>query len=351
MEVYLGMGKALDKLFRKARCNWITILAVNSSGGSVRSVALPVLAIVATILVSAGLIVFMVVSYAGMSSSLTQSTTSHEAKDARIEHLVSENSELRMIVNAQQLQLEFQGEQIQAMAQKMRSITDLGQEIIETLGSEIELSPDVGLTIGELSSGYGSDIAMATMGTGGVDRTSPRHLIADTLRTFKIASMANATIVAMDARLARDLEAFRSLRDESVSHVHRLSHTPMGWPAVGPISSRYGWRSHPIYNETRFHDGIDIAVSIGTEVRATADGVVISAGTNGGYGLAVVIDHGYGVQTLYAHNSKLLVRAGEVVTRGQVISHSGNTGVSTGPHLHYEVRVGGKTVDPAIYMD
>ncbi|HOB92126.1 MAG TPA: M23 family metallopeptidase [Bacillota bacterium] len=345
------MGRGFAKLLKKARRNRITIIAVNSSGGSTRSVTLPVLAAAVVILVSVGLFASMIGSYAVMRSSLIQSTASHEIKDTRIERLVSENTELRMIVSAQQLQLEFQEDQIHAMAQKVQSITDLGQEIIDTLGSEIELPSNVELTIEGLSSGFRSDAVVSIMGAGGVDRAAPPRLLADTLRTFKVSSVTSSIIAALDEKLASDLEVFKSLRDESVSYVHRLRHTPMGWPVVGPVSSRYGWRAHPVYKDTRFHNGIDIAVSVGTPVKATADGVVILSGTSGGYGLTVIIDHGYGVQTLYAHNSRLLVKAGEVVTRGQVISYSGNTGVSTGPHLHYEVRVGGKAVDPSIYMD
>ena len=116
------------------------------------------------------------------------------------------------------------------------------------------------------------------------------------------------------------------------------------WPVRGRISSPYGPRWG------RMHHGIDIAVNTGTEVRAAAAGRVSFAGWNGDYGYLVVINHGDGVETRYAHNSRLLVSAGQYVTRGQVIARSGNTGNSTGPHVHFEIRFRGKSVNPLNYL-
>jgi hypothetical protein len=120
------------------------------------------------------------------------------------------------------------------------------------------------------------------------------------------------------------------------------------WPVQGPITSAFGPRNAP--GLEGFHTGIDIAVPEGSPVTATADGVVSSAGEEGGYGLAVHIDHGAGVETLYGHNSMLLVSPGQRVRAGQVIALSGNTGHSTGPHLHFEVRIDGRPVDPTPYL-
>jgi len=116
------------------------------------------------------------------------------------------------------------------------------------------------------------------------------------------------------------------------------------WPVTGRISSNYGMRWG------RMHHGIDIAVNTGTPVKAAARGRVTFSGVNGGYGYLVIIDHGDGVETRYAHNSRLLVKAGEYVNRGQVIAYSGNTGNSTGPHLHFEIRYKGNSVDPRSYL-
>ena len=124
----------------------------------------------------------------------------------------------------------------------------------------------------------------------------------------------------------------------------------MLWPASGPKTSDYGWRTHPIFGTRRFHAGIDIGAGDRSPISAARSGVVVSAGPQGGYGNAVVIDHGDGVATLYAHQSSVAVYAGQSVSRGEVIGYVGSTGYSTGPHLHFEVRVNGSPVDPMNYF-
>ena len=116
------------------------------------------------------------------------------------------------------------------------------------------------------------------------------------------------------------------------------------WPVVGPVTSPFGWRWG------RLHEGIDIAVPSGTPVHAAAAGTVIYAGWMGGYGNLVVIDHGGGVATAYGHNTSVAVALGQQVEQGQVIAYSGSTGHSTGPHVHFEVRVGGAARDPLGYL-
>lgn len=124
----------------------------------------------------------------------------------------------------------------------------------------------------------------------------------------------------------------------------------MQWPVRGPITSPFGWRTHPIFGTQKFHSGIDIASDYGVPVAAADEGVVISSGWLGGYGYAVIIDHGSGTSTLYAHNSELHVRVGDAVYKGQTIALIGSTGYSTGPHCHFEVRRHGETVNPLNYL-
>lgn len=124
----------------------------------------------------------------------------------------------------------------------------------------------------------------------------------------------------------------------------------MMWPASGPITSPFGWRTHPIFGTQRFHSGIDIGADYGDSVHAADGGVVIYSDWMGGYGKAVIIDHGSGISTLYAHNSELLVSEGQRVYKGQTISRVGSTGYSTGPHLHFEVRQNGSPVSPMGYL-
>jgi murein DD-endopeptidase MepM/ murein hydrolase activator NlpD len=122
------------------------------------------------------------------------------------------------------------------------------------------------------------------------------------------------------------------------------------WPTAGPIVSGFGYRTHPIYGTTRFHSGVDIDGACGQPIFAAENGTVLSAGSNGGYGLASVIDHGDGLSTLYGHQSSLGVSSGQTVERGQQIGLVGTTGLSTGCHLHFEVRVNGEPVDPVPYL-
>ncbi len=117
-------------------------------------------------------------------------------------------------------------------------------------------------------------------------------------------------------------------------------------PVHGRISSPFGWRMHPISHVMRLHTGVDIAAPTGTPILVTGGGEVIFAGWRGGYGNAVIVDHGHGRATLYGHMSAILVSAGQVVARGQVIGRVGMTGAATGPHVHYELRINGVPVPP-----
>lgn len=118
------------------------------------------------------------------------------------------------------------------------------------------------------------------------------------------------------------------------------------WPVSGTITDYFGWRTHPVYGTANFHEGIDIAVAVDTPVRAVAAGTVTLAEWYGGYGLTVRIDHGGGLVSRYSHNDALLVTPGDSVQAGQVVARSGNTGVSTGPHLDFGLYQEGKPFDP-----
>ena len=142
------------------------------------------------------------------------------------------------------------------------------------------------------------------------------------------------------------LELWEALQDRSAL----LSATPSTKPANGWYTSRFGYRLSPYTDKPMMHEGLDIAAAPGTPVFATADGTVTFAGYDAGYGKLVIIDHGYGVETRYGHNSEIHVTAGEKVRHGERIAAVGSTGRSTGPHVHYEVRVNGQPVDPINYI-
>ncbi len=124
----------------------------------------------------------------------------------------------------------------------------------------------------------------------------------------------------------------------------------LGWPVTGVITSPFGWRRSPFGGGAEFHQGLDIGANMGTTVTAAASGTIISAGWYGGYGNYILIDHGGGMSTGYGHLSRIFVSNGQQVVRGQAIGAVGSTGASTGPHLHFEVRISGKPVDPTAYL-
>ncbi|MDQ7031511.1 MAG: M23 family metallopeptidase [Desulfonauticus sp.] len=129
-----------------------------------------------------------------------------------------------------------------------------------------------------------------------------------------------------------------------------LASTPSIWPAQGWVSSGFGYRISPFTGQREFHKGLDISGPVGTPIIAPANGEVIFVGHNGGYGLSIVINHGNGITTRYAHLQKSLVKKGDKVKRGEIIAYMGNSGRSTGPHLHYEVRINGLPVNPLKYI-
>lgn len=138
--------------------------------------------------------------------------------------------------------------------------------------------------------------------------------------------------------------------EENQNPTSLVSSIPNIKPLNGSITSTFGLRIHPVYNLPLFHQGIDISASTGTHVQTTGDGIVAFAGGDKGYGQMIAVNHGYGYKTIYAHLSKLMVRQGQKVSRGDIIALSGNTGTSTGPHLHYEVQKNNVKVNPTTYF-
>ena len=145
--------------------------------------------------------------------------------------------------------------------------------------------------------------------------------------------------------------SFDEAKDSLLQHRERLAATPSIMPTTGWLTSAFArMRAHPILHINRPHEGIDVTAPMGSPIQAPAGGTVISAGWEAGYGNVIEIDHGFGITTRFAHASKLLAKKGQHVERGQLIAEVGSTGLATGPHLHYEVHVNGKPVDPMRYV-
>lgn len=160
--------------------------------------------------------------------------------------------------------------------------------------------------------------------------------------------------VDLDALLRRAnvlLASFDEISDTLSRHADRLASTPSIMPTAGWLSSNFSRsRRHPILHIARPHEGIDVTAPMGAPIVAPASGTVVNVSRERGYGLIVEIDHGNGIVTKYAHCSRALVRKGQKVTRGEVIAAVGNSGLSTGPHLHYEIHINGRVVDPLTYV-
>jgi len=157
---------------------------------------------------------------------------------------------------------------------------------------------------------------------------------------------------------AESVEDYNFLRSANALSLHSQQLRPFRpagvhpdlWPVDGRLLSSFGARTDPFSGEGAFHSGVDISAATGTPVHATADGVVVHAEVQSGYGKLVVIDHGGGVQTYYAHLSRIFVQSGQSIRRGEMVGAVGSTGRVTAPHLHYEVRIGGAPVNPYRYL-
>ncbi len=226
-------------------------------------------------------------------------------------------------------QLKFIGSRIEKVQKNLDNLGDQGNEF--RLRADLTpLDPDV-----------------EQAGTGGTDERvefGTSRSVGDLLNNIR--GMVSRVEQEAQLQATSYAEVSRKLDEDKV----RFTHLPAVKPMDGFYSYDFGMRLHPILGIYRPHQGIDIVASQGTPVHATADGVVEYAGRESGLGLMVTINHGYSIKTTYGHLSKILVREGQKVKRGDLIARSGNTGLSTGPHLHYEVRVNGVAHNPRDYF-
>jgi murein DD-endopeptidase MepM/ murein hydrolase activator NlpD len=212
------------------------------------------------------------------------------------------------------------------LQQQLETLEKAKQEIIDQLNKIPYLPGITDLTLDEpipLAVSYSSD---------------PIQMLS-----YKLDSISN---------IARsELSSYQSLTETFEEIKPVLNNYPSIWPVKGITTSGFGRRQSPMGgNSSENHTGLDIAVPMYTDVKATGGGTITTAEYSGGYGYLIVIDHGMGLATYYGHNAELLASVGDSVARGQIVAKSGNTGNSTGPHVHYEVRVNGKPVNPVKYV-
>ncbi len=227
---------------------------------------------------------------------------------------------------------------------------------LEQVAHEKEVqAASLGSLANEVSALYGLRQNKLTAAKSRVTATAP--VLSDSADSFSqqaySQSLDQLTVLRRTALSGQVYQSF-SLNTRrpfgSLDDALSMTNAPSLWPVVGPVTSSFGERQDPFNGEGAFHAGVDISASFGEPVRATADGTIEMADRASGYGREVVIDHGFGVKTVYGHLSGFAVTDGQQVTRGQVIGYVGVSGRSTGPHLHYEVRIRNTPVNPHKYL-
>ena len=237
----------------------------------------------------------------------------------------------------------------------VRSVLDEDKELIDRVSEEARTVAEQRRVADRLRDTLATEQAAAERARREVERAAEvqRDL---TRMVAQERDARRATLARLETDLASYTQLVAAYEAESARLAEELAQSRwqaaapgaggLLWPTDGRAGSGYGYRTHPIFGTQRLHAGVDIGAPTGQSIIAAAAGRVVSAGWRGGYGLAVVIDHGGGLATLYAHQSRLHVGSGEVVSAGQQIGEIGSTGQSTGPHLHFEVRENGAPRDP-----
>lgn len=233
----------------------------------------------------------------------------------------------------------------------LRQIEKSNQEIRHILGEETDINED---------NDYGEEINITS-----ILRTNS-YILKQGIpmggselnlyyqQTDKLIEQMELNIDLAEDNISKQRSVQNQLEEEAVEYKDVQSSIPNRWPLADKgdcyISSNFGWRIDPISNQQEYHEGLDIAVWYNTPVLATAPGKVTFVGWNDGYGLSVKVDHGHGYCTYYAHLNKSKVSKGDKVSKGETIGLTGNSGKSTGPHLHYEVRINGVPKDPRKFI-
>ena len=243
-----------------------------------------------------------------------------------------ELSRLREETEAQRSQLHFFSGRIESLEKQLSKLKDLDRKIRIIANLEKDQEPGSFLGMGGPSP---SDIR-DKLKAGEDEKGLVRQMKADVDRLQSEAESQEGSL----SELERLLQGKKAM----------LAHTPSIWPTHGWVTSGFGFRANPFTGLTQMHEGLDISNRVGTPVFATADGVISVVGNDWAHGKTLLISHGFGMVTRYSHLHKVLVKVGEKIKRGDKVAEIGTTGKTTGPHLHYEVRLNGIPVNPKRYI-
>jgi murein DD-endopeptidase MepM/ murein hydrolase activator NlpD len=307
------------------RKRYYILFVARDEDGCVRKISLPVQYVygfVATALVGA----FTIVGLAGSYTRMLLKTESFNQVRQERETLRKNYQQLAQVTHERDIQVASLG----ALASEVTAIYGLKQNKLNTPGKPS--------AVAAASAPTPANLAL----TDEVNQQQVK-LSLDQFYTLRTQ--------AMSGRVSRALEGgLTTSNSESLTDWTQIADAPSLWPVEGTVTSSFGEREDPFNGEGAFHAGLDISAPKGTVVRATGDGLVDSAAQVNGYGREVIIDHGHGVHTVYGHLSGMIVLSGQHVVRGQIIGYVGQTGRSTGPHLHYEVRINNVPVNPHKYL-
>ncbi len=272
--------------------------------------------------------------YAGELSETQQALTSERILTAQLKQDNQDHLE----------EITFLKYEYQKIDERLASLQQLEHQLLDMVGLETDNGGDPvnEIMVADNSSKFIEDehpiLAM-------VSRSASSRSTGPRLDNYQV------NVTYLNDLIASQKNKMEQLVDDVENQLEYLEAKPNSWPAQGRISSPFGERISPTNRRTtEFHQGIDIANSSGTAVKAAGSGIVTYSGYNGGYGRMIIISHGYGYTSVYAHNSQNLVEVGDQVEEGEVVARMGQTGRATGPHLHFEIRVNGEPKNPMSYL-
>ena len=302
----------------------ISLIILSNSGTTVKQLAIPVVLLTALALVTALGAAFVGIAFHDYQSLRNSLGTSN--------HIAQTIEEQREEIGQQRLQIQAFAHEINALKEKLVGL-DQFEEKIRVIAN---LAP--GQTDGNL------------FGVGGAAPEDLEPQLELTQRHEELMREMHQQVDELASASQRQENSFGNLLDKLEGQRNLLASTPAIRPTGGWMTSRFGHRVSPFTGRKELHKGVDIANRKGTAILATANGIVSFAGKKGPMGNVVVIDHGHGMITRYAHLSEALKKQGDTVKRGDIIAQMGNSGRSTGPHLHYEVHLNGVPVNPVTYI-
>ncbi|MEZ0390663.1 MAG: peptidoglycan DD-metalloendopeptidase family protein [Pseudobdellovibrionaceae bacterium] len=326
----------------------VTLFIVTNDAGQTRKLVIPASWVKSLALVSGILVLAMVAAFVDYVGLLAQT--------AENKRLLAENAQLTkqfQVVEGKLQALETSLERVKTFTTKLKLITNVeGEDRSLKLAMGAQPPPnqpvedfnqpmDQRADVSELEK---EDAEFATKKP--LDEKKGELAVEERRDYASLAIRIDRTIKESQLREQSVLDLWESLSERQ----SLLNSTPNIRPAKGWFTSKFGYRVSPFTGRPALHTGLDVAAAPGSPVYAPADGIVTYAGYDEGYGKMITIDHGYGVTTRFGHNAQIYVQVGQKVSRWDVIASVGNTGRSTGPHLHYEVRVNGVPRDPALYI-